>query len=136
MIELLARTIELLVQSFHGAVVPAAIWFWRYIVVLVVWLLVGGLCVAPLVAAGARRLYRRARRWPVRALICIAAILLIWVWLHLWTVSAVMWQGVVGLEKVTKDAVLPSLGGWAVVGVGFSLIGVVYWRLFAIGERL
>jgi hypothetical protein len=121
MIELLIKTGELLVWSFWNLIVPAATWFWRYIIVLVGWLVVGGLFVAPLIAAGARRLYHRFKRWPVRALICIIAILLIWIWVHIWTASALMWQEAVGFSPPL------SPDGWLLVGVALSALGLWFW---------
>lgn len=118
---------ELLEGSFWGIIVPTLVWIWRYVIVFFLWLLVGGLAAVPLIVSRACKFYHRFRgHWLMQTVICVAAVLLGWFWLHLWTASAILWA----------ESVLPAgWGDWNPFGVGligvvFSYFGFLFWLSF------
>jgi hypothetical protein len=124
MLELLRWTWVLLTQSFLGAIIPAAIWAWDWLIVGFMWLLIGGLASAPLIVWGARKLHKRLQNGFARAGIWSLAALALWLYAHLWTASAMLWSVRVGMTES------PDPGCWAVLAVLWlceSVFAIVVW---------
>jgi len=113
---------ELLVGSFRGIIVPAAVFVWRWAVVFLLGLIGGGIVVPPLIAEGARRLHRRfSGCWPMQVASWIGAVLLVWLHLHFWVAVAVWWGWVV------SPGGLVDVFSLAVLAVCFAVLGLVVW---------
>lgn len=132
---ILQMTWKLLAGSFWGIIVPTlvwvwqwiivfSVWIWQYVIVFSLWLLAGGFAAAPLIVSRAHKFYRQCRGHRLmQTVICVAAILLGWLWLHLWTASVVLWAGSVfpsGLRDLDPFGV-------GLAGAMLSYLGLLVW---------